>query len=1341
MARLSVGAELGDRGVFAPALRRDRDQLTALLGCLGVLHTAGVDVDWAAFFAGRGARPVDLPRYAFQRERYWLDVDSSGGLGDLSAAGLGTVDHPLLSAALPSPGGGGTSFTCQVSLASHRWLRDHAVFDRVLFPGTAFAELLLAAGRELGCEVVEEMTLEAPLVLAEGDEVHVQVVAGDDDGDGRREVEVYSRAPIDAEPNGHGTDWVRHAAGVVSAQAAPAGDAVRALGGEAWPPADAEPVDVAALYDALADAGFGYGPAFQGVVAAWRRGDEAFCELALDADLAEDAAGFGVHPALLDASLHAVLDGLREQADGQGIPVPVSMRGIRVHRAGAAALRVRVEVAEDGRAVSLAAVDAGGQPVLEVDSVAVRPIDAERLGAPARVGSDSLFRTEWAEVALERDARPSGRYAVVGGGLALADDVPRHADLDALVAAAADFPDVVFVSATDVAASDDAADGGAAAGRAREGVAALLSFLQGWLAVEVSSASRLVLVTRGAMAVAPGEAPDPARAALWGLVRSAQAEHPGRFTLVDLDERADAAEVAWPSLLATDEPQLAVRRGGAYALRLARLHTASALTEPDGVDAWHLDAPRRGTLEDLALVESPHAKQPLGPEEIRVAVRAGGLNFRDVLIALGQYPGGDPIGSEAAGVVLEVGEDVADLAVGDRVMGPMPGGVGPVTVADRRLVANVPDGWSDAEAASVPIAFMTAYFGLRDLGGLQEGQTVLVHAGAGGVGMAALQIARHLGAEVYATASPAKWDVLRGLGLDDDHIASSRDLDFRDRFLEATDGKGVDLVLNALAGEYVDASLALLPRGGRFIELGKADVRDADQVARDHPGVEYRAFDLIPSAGRDRAGEMLTEIVELFEAGALRHSPIQAWDVRHAPEAFRFLGDGRNVGKVVLTVPRALDADGTVLITGGTGDLARRIARHLATEHGVRHLLLVSRRGEDAPGATEIVDELRGLGAEPRVAACDVADRDAVSALLDAIDADHPLTAVVHTAGVLDDAVVESLTAEQVERVMRPKADAAQVLDELIVGTDLAELILFSSQSGVMGPPGQGNYAAANAFLDALAERRRAQGRPATSLAWGLWSDASGLAGQLDEADVARLARLGVAVMRDELALFDAGRASAEAVVVPTRLEMAALRSAAEAGTLPPLLRDLVRGRPRRERDAGRTLDQELAGVPDDEREDKVLEAVSEEVAAVLGNSADSVDPDETFKDLGFDSLAAVELRNRLVRISGQRLPSTLIFDHPSPVALARYLLTRLEPAPAPASNGGEAREVDEADIRRLLASLPVDRLRDAGLLDPLVRLAEVNGDDDGEGREDRHRPVEELDADELIRLANEEES
>ena len=1256
------GRDAGDRVAVIGSLRRDDGGLSRFLTALGEAHVHGVAVDWERLYAGTGARRVDLPTYAFQRRRYWLA--SARAAGDLTATGLGAVDHPLLSAMLPLAGDRGTAFSGRVSLTAQPWLADHAVVDRVLFPAAAFAELLLAAGATLGCGVVEELTLEAPLVLTEADDVAIEVLVGAGDGEGHHEVEVHSRTETG--------EWTRHARGVLGEESH--AGAMPSLVGTAWPPEGAEPVDVAAMYDRLADAGFGYGPAFQGVVAAWRRGEETFCDVALGEGDVADAAAFSVHPALLDAAFHAVLDG--EEREGGGVPLPFALHGVRVLRRGATTLRVALRPAADGGAVALTAADEAGRTVLEVDALALRPIDPERLSAAAQTGGDGLFRHAWVEVAdAAADARPE-RCAVLGDGLGGLGDAARHRDLDALVAAigeGADAPDAVFAAA--------------------EELTTLLGFLQAWLRADAVGDARLVVVTQGAMAVAHGEAPDPVRAALWGLVRSAQSEHPGRFVLVDLEVGVSSPDVDWPAALASGEPQLAVRGGTLLALRLVRLDAAAELARPAGGAPWCLDVPKRGTLEALALVESPRAGAALRPHEVRIAVRAGGLNFRDVLIALGRYPDDDPIGSEGAGVVVETGAAVTDLAAGDRVMGLMAHAFGPVAVADRRLVARMPAGWSFAEAASVPVAFLTAYYGLVDLAGLRAGERLLVHAGAGGVGMAAIGLARHLGAEVYATASPDKWRVLRELGIDDERIASSRDLEFRDRFLAATGGEGVDVVLNALAGPAVDASLDLLVRGGRFVEMGKADRRDPDAIGRERPGVDYRTYDVLRDAGPDRIAAMFDELLTLFEAGALRPLPVRAWDVRHAFEAFRHLGDGRNVGKVVLTIPRPLDPDGTVLITGGTGDLGARVARHLAGEHGVRHLLLVSRRGEDAPGVAELVAELRDLGAQPRVVACDVADRDALAGLLDAVAAEAPLTAVVHAAGVLDDGLLASLTPERVRHVLAPKADAALLLDELTRDIDLAEFVLFSSDSGTMGVPGQASYAAANVVLDALAQRRRAQGLPATSLAWGLWSDATGMAGDLSAADVARLGRLGVATMSNELELFDAGRAAAEPLVVPIALDLPALRAAARAGQLPPLMRELVRARPRPRSDrAAVSLAQRLAGLAHADREDAVLDVVREEAAVVLGyDSVERIDPERKFKELGFDSLGGVELRNRLAEATGLRLPSTLVFDHPSPIAAAAFVLSRL--APAPRADAGPPAPDERSDLNDLDA-------------DDLVRLA-----------------------------------
>ncbi|MCZ1006273.1 SDR family NAD(P)-dependent oxidoreductase [Streptomyces lydicus] len=642
-------------------------------------------------------------------------------------------------------------------------------------------------------------------------------------------------------------------------------------------------------------------------------------------------------------------------------------------------------------------------------------------------------------------------------------------------------------------------------------------------------------------------------------------------------------------------------------------------------------------------------------------------------MALGIVPDQTVMGTEGAGVVVETGSAVTDLAVGDRVFGLLAGCFAPVTVAQRRALVRMRPEWTFAEAASVPTVFLTAYYGLVDLGRAKAGESLLVHAAAGGVGMAAVQIGRHLGLEVFGTASAGKEHVLRSWGLDDEHIASSRTTDFEPHFRVTTGGRGVDLVLNSLAREFVDASMRLLAPGGRLIEMGKTDIRDATELAEEYPGVSYRAFDL-SEAGPERIGAMLDEILALLDGGELRTLPVTGWDLREAPEAFRFISRGRHIGKNVLTLPPPVDADGTVLITGGTGVLGGVLARHLATAYGVRHLLLVSRQGPASQGSDELVAELGELGAEARVVACDVADREALRDLLANVPAEHPLTGVVHAAGALDDGVFDAMSPDRIDTVLRPKADAALALHELTLDADLAMFVLYSSFSAALGSPGQANYAAANAFLDALAQHRRHRGLPATSLGWGLWEQASAMTGHLTGGDLARAGRAGRSLTTEHgLALFDRALAHGAAHLLPTHLDLAALRAGADrTAAIPALLRGLVGAPVRRtvEETPGTresTADR-LARLPEPERRRALTELVRAYAAGVLGHSTPAaIGAERPFREVGFDSLTAVELRNRLASATGLRLPVTLAFDHPTPGELAEYLLTRLPVAPSAA--------------------------------------------------------------------------
>ncbi|MFF5103464.1 SDR family NAD(P)-dependent oxidoreductase [Streptomyces sp. NPDC000134] len=880
----ALGQETAPEAAFVPVLRGDRPEESASVSAVARMCARGVTVDWEAFFAGRGARRVDLPTYAFQHRRYWLDAGVSAG--DLDAAGLGPADHPLLGAVLDTADSDGRLLTGKLSLETHPWLADHAIQGTVLVPGTAFVELAVRAGDQLGCDRIEELTLEVPLTVPERGGVRVQVRVGVPDGSGRRPLTVHARADED-------DLWVRHASGVLAT--GPDGPAADLA---VWPPAGAEAVDLDGLYDRMADGGFGYGPVFQGLRSAWRKGDEVFAEVALPEDV--DAGGFGLHPALLDAALHGV--GLMGGGDAPG-GLPFTWSGVRLHAVGATVLRVRLSPA-GADAVALAVADGAGAPVATVDALVLRPLSATLPGK----GWESLFRLDWVPAPATNAGAVTvaefADWASVRSALDAGETLPEH-----VVVRAAGPGDVSAV---------------------RPDVLTALELVQGWLADERTTESTLVLVTRGAVAVGTeDDVPAPASAAVWGLLRSAQSEHPDRLVLLDTD-----AEDGWTPALATGEPQLAVRDGRTFVARLARVR----------------------------------------PEA-----------------------GAEP------------------------VFGP----------------------------------------------------------------------------------------------------------------------------------------------------------------------------------------------------------------------------------------------DSSVLVTGASGALGGLTARHLAERHGVRRLVLASRRGMAAEGAEALRAELTALGAETTVVACDVADRDAVAALL----AEHPVTAVVHTAGVLDDGTIGSLTAEQVDTVFRPKVDAARNLHELTRDLDLTAFVLFSSVAGTLGGPGQGNYAAANAFLDALARHRRAAGLPATSLAWGLWADGMG-------ARVAGAATAGLSAA-EGVALFDAATSGTDPVVVPMRLDLRALRA---ADALPPVFSGLVRTTGRRAAGGGTdpaaALRDRLTRMAAEERGRVLLDLVRTQAAAVLGHAGpEEVASGQAFTELGFDSLTAIDLRNRLNTATGLRLPATLVFDHPSPEAVAAFLGTELAGAPAVAAS------------------------------------------------------------------------
>ncbi|WP_424217639.1 SDR family NAD(P)-dependent oxidoreductase (plasmid) [Streptomyces sp. BI20] len=909
------------------SLRREDGGPDRVLTSLGEAFVAGLPVDWTTVFGGP-ARPLDLPTHPFRRDRYWLG--RSPETGDVGAAGLTAAAHPLLGAALTLADSDTVLHTGRLTRAGAPWTADHAVHGTTLLPGTAFVDLALSVGHGLGCGRLAELTLRAPLVLSARGAVLLQVRAAAPDADGARALTVHSRPEEPADG-----PWTEHAVGLlVPSGAAPEFDL------SAWPPAGAEAVPVERAHEHLAALGHAYGPAFRGLRAVWRRGDETFAEVELPEE-AGPASGFGLHPALFDAALHA--DARPEETGAGEAParLPFAWTGVSLYAAGATALRVRIGGGGASDTLSLHLADPTGAPVAAVEALVSLPADPAALTAPTPAARD-LYRLDWPTVPAPGPTHPVPAHTVLGArDLAELAEIPAWVVLDAV---------------------GDPAD---PIGSVHALTARVLDLLRDWLADPRTADARLLVRTRGAVPAAGGPVTDLAAAAVHGLVRAAQGEHPDRFVLVDTDPTADPAEVeaVVRAAAGTGEPQLAARAAALHVPRLGRAHPA---------------------------------------------------------------PGARP----------------------------------------------------------------------------------------------------------------------------------------------------------------------------------------------------------------------------------------------------------------------ALDPTGTVLITGGTGVLGGLVARRLVTEHGVRRLVLAGRSGTTAADLSDLAE----LGAEIHLARCDAADREQLARLLDEIPDTHPLTAVVHLAGALDDGLITDQDPARVSAVLRPKADAAWHLHELTRDRPELPLVLFSSAAGTVDGAGQAGYAAANAFLDALAAHRADLGLPALSLAWGFWEQRTGLTAHLTEVDVARMARAGVRPLstEDALGLFDTAlTGAAEPLLVPIGLDLPALR---RAGEVPAVLRALVPAalRTAAARTAPASQVERWAALDRAGRDAALAELVRGHVAAVLGHGADmTLDPRRSFREVGFDSLTAVELRNRLGAAVGLRLPATLVFDHPDAGALVAHLRTELFGDATP-DTGTDADTVRAAGAARDGADEPI---------------------------------------------------
>lgn len=1266
-----IAAERGERVVIANSLLREEDDFEVLAAASGELFCAGVPLNWSAVTGGTPFKGA-LPTYSWDRQNYWHESEESRAV-----LFEGKV-HPLLGTRSHGPN---MVWTNEFNLTSDRYLSGHAIEGDTVFPAAGYLEMMLAAGRNaLDDGVIELVDVEFPSALFVRPDDTVMMTTSYDIRSGM--VEIFSRVR-DESPA-----WVARARGHMRVtDAAPAS-------GLSAPTTFDRHFDRTSFYEQTALHGLHYGHAFRSVASVESGAETAIGTIDATPETAASLTGFLAHPGLLDSALQTIVSigHADEGSDGNALSLPAGVRRLRftaplpAHFTVIAGLRAGRTPRE--HVADYLLLDEAGAPLLTVEGFDLRDVERQSetgndeeataqhfletfVDSPlAPAAGDALAGSNWLVVAETGPGATSlvetleafgATVNVVSIDCALDFDTPQLADAARRCAASDSARCGFLFAAPYLLAGLDESSSGLEVAATVERLSSALVGLGRCLNTTKDEGNHpeLVVLTREARIVAQGAALSVdglAGSAAVGLARTIANEcSQSRIVSIDCAADVDAAQLVAAIADTRGETEWVLRDGSAWVPRLRTLRAADLPRPQVTIDPardtmnFELTMKAPGSLNGLVLEQS--AMPEPGSGQVLVRTRAVGLNFRDVMAATGLLPAEaepDPawlnLGLEFSAEIVSLGRGVTGFQPGDRVMGMGRHCLQAYQSVEAKSLIRLADNVSDVEAATIPSAFATAYYALHHVGRLRKGERVLIHLGTGGVGLAAIQIARNIGAEIFATAgSDAKRSYLRDIGVT--HVMPSRSLTFADDIMVATDGEGVDVVLNSLPTAYIEKGVQLLKPFGRFLEIGKRDVyADTPLGMRAlRKNISFNVIDLAAMAADrpDLLSEVFDEVMTAFAAGELKPLPLSLFGVSQSRDAFRHMSQAKHIGKVVigfgaepLTVTGLPDilfsarTDGNYLITGGSRGFGLSVADWLSA-NGAGEITLASRSGTVDAGAEQLLAAIRARGTAISSRALDVTDADAVEALVaELATGKRVLAGIVHGAAVIDDAFVGQLGRDRIAAVIGPKVAGGWNLHRALekTGADVDLFVSFSSLAQVIGSIGQANYVAANSFLDGLAFYRRGQGKAALTIDWGALGEAGFVA--RNELLARYLDSMGMQPIANAEAFDGLGKslASGVASIGYARIDWTRLgRALGNSGTN-PRLSTVTAGR----REGTHQIRADLAAAPQSEWPAIVSAFVVDEVAAVLGVEKGEVTASRALTELGFDSLSSIELKNRL---------------------------------------------------------------------------------------------------------------